>query len=82
MAPPRHCPRRHPRRSAVTCRIGLPFRLVSNDRPKGADRDEPTGEIMTTLAAMLPPQSGGVCADHSRQRERPARAADVAAVLA
>lgn len=82
MAPPRHCPRRHPRRPAVTYRIGPPFRLVSNGRRKGACRDEPAGEIMTTLAARLPPQVCGAYADHPRLREWLAGAADVAAALA
>ena len=70
------------RRPAVTCRIGPPFRLASNGRAKGARLDELTDEIMTTLAAMLPPEYRGVYADHPGLRDKLAGVADVAAAQA
>ncbi len=57
------------RRANVYVRFGPPFRLPAG-RARPEELDAYTDEIMTTLAAMLPPEYRGVYRDHPLLRRK------------
>jgi 1-acyl-sn-glycerol-3-phosphate acyltransferase len=50
---------KHFRRTPVTVRVGKPFNLVSEKKPRGEIRTEMTQEVMYQMAALLPPHLRG-----------------------
>jgi 1-acyl-sn-glycerol-3-phosphate acyltransferase len=53
------------RRTPLHIRVGKPFRFVTTRRPRRDELQAMTEEAMARLAALLPPEYRGVCADSS-----------------